>query len=198
MTKGPRRTDSVRIFLRLAFSFAAVAILSASSCPTSADDDLGCGQSDSMSIHFGLTGDIDPLISPDLTISSEGGRRTFSWSRLVENVCSNEHVRASWSLTSNPSHLPPGFSVDAGYLLTALTGSNVTLAAKNEDTNTRIYQGETEIGLRQAFDGEAGRFLIFLDISFTSQGGEAADRLVATGIIRFMTMQATYRQAKAN
>lgn len=187
------RTDAFRArFLRLGFSFATIAILSAAACPTSADD-AECGPSDEMSLS--IVDVVAALASPDLETSFSGGVRTFGWSRLVENVCSNEHVKAQWHFGARVNQIPPGWRVDGGYRITALLGQDLTLQAANAG-DVRIYDAETEIGLSQAFDGEPGRFLIFLDVSFTSRGNLQEDQEALQRVFWEVSMSARYKKHK--
>jgi hypothetical protein len=187
------RTDAFSIrFVRLGSCVAAVAILSASSCFTSPDNS-NCGASGELFQTYNTAA--EALNSPDLETSFSGGVRTFSWSRFVENVCSDEHVNAEWSFSAIVNKLPPGWRVDAGYFTTALLGRNLTLEAQPIG-DLRKYVVATEIGLNQAFDDGPGSFLMFIDISFTSRGDLAEDRAVASGVFYHMYMTAKYKQHK--
>ena len=191
-----RFTDALPLsFLRLCFSFMAIAVLSASSCPTDANDDSPCGEPGHL-IIYNLTA-AQALTSSDLEVTLSGGVRTFSWARVIENVCSEKHASADWSFSGQADKLPPGWRVDAGYVITPVLGGVVTLKA-TDSNNVRTYDGEAEFGLSQAFQGQPGRFLTFLDISFTSQGNLQADQAVVQSLFRQMRMGAEYQQAKTN
>ena len=189
------RTDVFRVrLLRLGSCFAAVALLSAANCFTSPDDDE-CGESNSSSISYSNTP--QALASSDLETSLSGGVRTFSWSRLVENVCSSEHVKAGWLLIVDPAHLPAGWRVDAGYFITALSGSVVPLTESTVGSS-RDYRANSEIGLKQAFEGQPGRFLIFLDFSFNSLGSLTDDREAVNRFFHQMIVVANYKDHPAD
>ena len=193
MSNDLPRTRIVLVLRTVGISFAAIACLSAGLCPTSADSP--CGPIGYTDVSFGSAG--TALSSSDLETSFDGGVRTFSWSRLTENVCSESHPSVRWTLAANANQLPPGWKVEAGYLVTALLGSNVTLQA-SESENVRIYEGKAEVGLKQAYAGEPGRFLLFLEISFTSQGTLQADREAAQRAIRSVEFHSLHRVTNPN
>jgi hypothetical protein len=189
---GRTRASRVR-FLRLGLSFAAVAILSASTCSTASDDSL-CGKP--AGFTFALEGPVAALTSTDLDISFSGGVRTFSWSRVVENVCSNEHAKAQWTFDVLSAKLPPGWKVNAGYLLTDFLGRDLTLKATDFNPQVRSYEGEADIGLTQAFGGDPARFVVYLEASFTSQGDVVDDRAVMQRLLERVRIEMSYRQPK--
>ena len=193
MSNALRRTTVPRVRIRrLGFSFIAIALLSGSTCPK---DESACGdETGNAWLYFSP---VEALGSPDLETTLSGNERTFSWSRLIENVCSQEHADANWLLTVNPNKLPPGWRVEAGYLVTALVGSTVTLTAAPEG-DRRKYTGKTDIGLSQAFGEGPGRFLVFLDLSFTSQGDLTTDREVLRGFVFTNSVEWNYKRHKSN
>lgn len=193
LARGRANAGGVRS-LRLAFSFAALAVLSAAACPTSSDIDE-CGKANFTRIA--ISNRVDALNSPDLETSVVGGVRTFSWSRVVEDVCSNEHVQTGWRLETVADKLPAGWDVKAGYIITPLLGDEVTLQGQTAG-NVRTYTGTGNIGLSQAFDGARGRFLIFLDIHFTSRGSLTQDQAVVEDLFRFMLIEAVYKDHDTN
>ena len=183
-------------FLRLGFCCTAAALLSASSCFTSPDEEE-CGISTSNALSLSNTP--QALGSPDLETSLNGGVRTFSWSRLVQNVCSSEHVKAGWLLNVDAVLLPPGWHVEAGYLITQLSGSVVPLTESTlSGTTTREYRGNSDIGLKQAFEGQPGRFLIFLDFSFNSLGSLTDDREAVNRFFHNLIVVANYKEHPAD
>ena len=185
---------SRRSLFRLGFSVAGIAMLSAAACPVSSDNAV-CGAPGTATMAF--NGSFDALYTADLATSLSGGVRTYSWSHLVENVCPNEHVKAGWLFEARADKLPPGWDIEAGYLITALSGSKVPLTGQTAN-NIRSYNGATDIGLKQAYDGEPGRFLLYLDISFTSRGNAEEDRAVVDNLFKFMFVSADYKNYKGN
>jgi hypothetical protein len=193
MSRYLTRTGTIRVLRTLGFSFAAVACLSAGLCPTSADSP--CGPIDQTDVGFGSAG--LALTSSDLSTTFDGGVRTFSWSRLVEDVCAEAHASAHWTVSATDNQLPPGWKVEAGYLVTALLGSNVTLK-ESVSSNVRTYDAEAEIGLKQAYAGKPGRFVLYIEISFTSQGTLQTDREAAQRAIQTLQFRSIYRLTNPN
>jgi hypothetical protein len=175
----------------MGLGFVVVAILAA--CPTSPDKPE-CGADSILELDYpNLTA---ALTSSDLETSFGDGRRSFSWSKIAENVCSEEHANAQFTVNAAADRLPPGWRVEAGYLLTPLVGRTVTLVPGNVGENLRSYTGLTQIGLSQAFEGKPGRFLLFIDISFTSQGDVIDDRSVLQQALVNILGAASYKLHK--
>ena len=157
-----------------------------------AEDESGCGP-EGFPAGFGISNSIDAVTSPSLDTSLAGGRRFFGWSWLVENACTEQHVRATWVLRVNPQNLPLGWQVEAGYLLTALSGNSVAFTPIDRSATEREYQGLSGIGLKQAFPSGPGRFLLYVQLSFTSQGDFQTDREVVQRLFSHVGLFAEYR-----
>jgi hypothetical protein len=162
-------------------------------CPGVTDPTVPCGPRGDGLVFIAQTPGV-ALLSPALETSFANGRRTFFWSKTVENVCSSEHVQVSWNLwLAPPSERPAGWEATAGWAISPFVGRDVALTY---ESSTDSYQGKSEIGLKQAYEGKPGRFLMALEISFTSQGIETVDREVlqrAMGVRGAIWMNATYK-----
>ena len=183
-----------RSLFRPGFSIAAVTILSAAACPVSSDK-AACGLPATATMAFYAS--FDALFTSDLATSLDGGVRTYSWSHLVENACPDEHVKAEWLFEARPDKLPAGWDIEAGYLITALSGRKVPLTGQTIN-NIKSYSGAADIGLKQAYDGEPGRFLLYLDISFPSRGNAEEDRAVVENLFKFIYVSANYKYYKGD
>ena len=154
-----------------------------------------CGPADTDQLSFNAAS--LAFASPLMETTFAGGRRTFSWSMLVDNVCTGEHARATWELAVNRDQLPAGWRVDAGYVLNLAFGDDVTLTPS--DVNTfRNYLGQTNIGLEQIFKAGPGLFLMVLEISFPSNGDLSADRTTAQRLFAHLQLTANYKEHKSS
>ena len=102
-------------------------------------------------------------------------------------------------LTTNSREAPgvrPKKNVEAGYVITPVLGALVTMKPSNRSTNVRNYDGSAKFGLRQAYGEQPGRFLPFLEISFTSQGNLQADQAVVQSLFLLMQMNVYYKHPK--
>ena len=154
----------------------AVAILTLASCNELVDEALdSCGPDENINL-LDLPNFPTAFASPDLTVTLNGSRRTFTWITVAENVCTHEHVNARWVLTLiAPGQFPPGFQVEAGWATSAAIGDDIILTASDQ-SGIRQYTGSADIGLKQVYGDGPGRFAMALSISFISQGNETADR----------------------
>jgi len=160
-------------------------------------DESSCGASGN---PFQVTFDtaVEALTSPTMESGLFNGRRSFEWSWHVQNVCAEEHVNASWDLAVDPAQIPPGWRVDAGYELGVLFSRGVTLTPVDNAANRRVYRGQASLGLSQLYEGKPGQFLVWIAISFTSQGDFTGDRGIAQRVLQDLSLTAPYKLYKAD
>jgi hypothetical protein len=115
----------------------------------------------------------------------EGNNRVFQWSELIENVCSDEHVRVSCEVSLHNINAPIIARARISWSLLFERKINLT------KTENKIRGGD-EAGLKQAYGDAPGSFVPTLEIPFPSRGSYSADTTFLTDEVMSIYLEARY------
>ena len=109
----------------------------------------------------------DPLFDTYM----EGNNRVFSWSCLVENVCTYQHVVMYCKVMTENN--PSGVTARGEIWISAwYQPAKITMTQSGNE----IY-GQGEAGLKQVYGDGPGKFLPVLEVLFPTKGSFSADSL---------------------
>ncbi len=102
----------------------------------------------------------------------EGNSRVFQWSELVEQVCSDEHVKSNFRIAMNTDQSAKKLNLKARATISwqFLFERKIELVESNEE-----FKGSIEAGLKQAFPDLNGWFVHTIEVYFPTKGSLAED-----------------------
>ncbi len=115
----------------------------------------------------------------------EGNNRVFQWSELIENVCSDEHVKVNCEVSL--------YNINAPILARARISWSLLFERNINLTKTENkLRGGDEAGLKQAFGDNPGYFVPALEIFFPSRGSYSADTIFLKDEVMSIYLEARY------
>ena len=121
---------------------------------------------------------------------------TFS-SPLIENVCADEHIEITGSV-SLKSHTVPAITTKlfANYLI--LFEREIPFIRKDTipATGTVDYIHDGILGLKQAFGSDPGVFILSMEVIFNTLGDYQKDSTYFNNLLTDMLLTATYKEHK--
>jgi hypothetical protein len=132
-------------------------------------DDSPCGSKKSVDLY--LLGS-SQLNKKFLNTYLNGNNRVFEWSELIENVCTDEHVKTEFRLAMLDENSANMFNLKARGKVSYqfLYEKEIDLISSKND-----LVGNLETGLKGAFPDLSGWFIHSIYVSFPTKGSLEAD-----------------------
>jgi hypothetical protein len=118
----------------------------------------------------------------------EGANRVFQWSKLVEEVCTDEHVKME-SRVALLDETTTGINARARASWYFLFEENIPMNKSGSD-----IKGNGSFGLKQAFDKDAAWFVPALEVYFPTKGSYGADTAFLKQNVISVEVMAKYRK----
>ncbi len=164
---------------------AALAASFLSSCDLF--DDSPCGPKQTLDIYLLGSSIVDSTTGVYYSYM-DGTNRVFQWSQLVENVCTDEHVKIE-ARTALLDETTTGISARAGANWLFLWEEQFELNKNGSD-----LKGNGQAGLKQAFDKDAAWLVPKIEVYFPTKGSYAADTAFLKANVISIELQAKYRK----
>ncbi len=164
---------------------AAVGLTFLSSCDLF--DDSPCGAKQTYDLYLLGSSIVDSTTGVYNSYMDNAGKRVFQWSELVENVCSQEHVKIE-ARVALLDETTTGISARAGASWQFLFEEIFNLNKNGSD-----LKNNGEVGLKQAFDKDAAWFVPQLEVFFPTKGSYAADTAFLKQNVISVELMAKYR-----
>jgi len=155
-------------------------------------DDSPCGPRQSYDLY--LLGSSTVVETGDiLNTYMEGTNRVLQWSELVEQVCSDEHVKVDYkvALLDEETAVKEKISARGKVSWQFLFEREVALKADKFD-----LKGNLEVGLKQAFPDLEGWMVPTLEVIFPTKGSYSADTAFIKQHLISVEIIAKYREFK--
>lgn len=115
--------------------------------------------------------------------------------KWVKSVCPDKHVSLKASISAN---IEGSFTVSAKAYWYFFFEQPINLKISNDGVS-RIWEGNTEIGLKQAYGEKGdGEFSVQAKIEFPAQGGFVEDTTYLFQKLQNVTLEAIYYDTKIN
>ncbi len=114
--------------------------------------------------------------------------RVFQWSQLVENVCSQEHVKIE-SRIALLDESTTGINARSKVDWLFLFEEKISMAKSGSD-----LKGNGEAGLKQAFGEDPAWFVPAVEVYFPTKGSYSADTAFLKANVISVEMMAKYRK----
>lgn len=150
-------------------------------------DDSPCGPNQTYDLYLLGSSIVDSTTGVYYSYM-DGSNRVFQWSNIVENVCSQEHVKME-ARVALLDETTTGISARANASWLFLFEENVTMTKNGSD-----IKGKGEAGLKQAFGEDAAWFVPSLEVFFPTQGSYGADTAFLKQNVISVEMMAKYRK----
>ena len=121
----------------------------------------------------------------------EGNNRVFQWGDIVEQVCTDEHVKSEFRAALLDAKLSPDIMARGRVSWEFLYENNFPLKLKDSDL---IGKGET--GLKNAFPDLNGWFVPTIEVLFPSKGSYSADSAYLKKHLISIEIMSKYREYK--
>lgn len=152
-------------------------------------DDSPCGPNNVYDLY---------LLGPDIVDSStgvlhsymEGTNRVIQWSAIVEEACTDEHVKLNYRVALLDETIT-GVTARGSASWQFLFEKSTPLTKNGSD-----LKGELEVGLKQAFPDLKGWFIPTLEVIFPTKGSYSADTAFLKANVISVEMMAKYRDFK--
>lgn len=118
----------------------------------------------------------------------DGQDRVFQWSQLVEEVCTDEHVKME-SRVALLDETTTGINARSRGSWYFLFEENIPMTKSGSD-----FKGSGSFGLKQAFDKDAAWFVPAVEVFFPTKGSYAADTAFLKQNVISVEMMAKYRK----
>lgn len=126
----------------------------------------------------------DPLFDTYM----EGNNRVFSWSYLVENACTYQHVVAYCKVMTE--HNPSGVTARGEIWTSAwYQPAQITMTQSGNEIS-----GQGEAGLKQVYGDGPGKFLPVIEVLFPTKGSFSADSLFFYSEVYGVSLQADFME----
>jgi hypothetical protein len=150
-------------------------------------DDSPCGPNQTYDLYLLGSSIVDSTTGVYYSYT-DGTDRVFQWSQIVENVCSQEHVKIN-SRVALLDETTTGISARASASWLFLFEENITMTKNGSD-----IKGKREAGLKQAFDEDPAWFVPTLEVYFPTKGSYGADTAFLKQNVISVEMMAKYRK----
>ncbi len=170
---------------RLYFLSFAILLSTATSCDLF--DDSPCGVKETLDIYLLGSSIVDSTTGLYYSYM-DGGDRVFQYSQLVENACSQEHVKVESRVALlDESTTGIGARTIVSWLF--LFEENIPMSKSGSD-----LKGNGEAGLKQAFGEDPAWFVPTLEVYFPTKGSYGADTAFLKANVISVEMMAKYRK----
>jgi hypothetical protein len=175
--------------MRFLLFFAGLFLISLMSCKDQLDDSP-CGDTKTGGIYrqwnklFDTTGG-------DFNTYMDNGNRVFQWATVVEEACTDEHVKTDFLVFLLDEKYKDSLSARGGVNWQFLYEDTVPLTLNDSD-----LEGKLETGLKQAFPSLQGWFIPSIEIYFPTKGSFTADTTYLKNKIDFIQIISVYRHYK--
>lgn len=163
----------------------ALLLLALSSCDLF--DDSPCGPNQTYDLYLLGSSIVDSTTGVYYSYM-DGNDRVFQWSQLVEEACSQEHVKLD-ARVALLDETTTGISAKARASWLFLFEENIAMTKNGSD-----IKGKGEAGLKQAFDKEPAWFVPTLEVFFPTKGNYSADTAFLKQNVISVEMMAKYRK----
>ncbi|MBK9271987.1 MAG: hypothetical protein IPM48_10350 [Saprospiraceae bacterium] len=155
-------------------------------------DDSPCGPRLTYDLYLLGTSVVDNT-GDILNTYMEGTNRVLQWSELVEEVCSDEHVKVDYRVAflDNGTAVKEKMTARGSVSWQFLFERVVNLTADQSD-----LKGNLEVGLKQAFPDLKGWMVPTLEVIFPTKGSYSADTAYIKKHLIAVEMRAKYREYK--
>ncbi len=150
-------------------------------------DDSPCGPNQTYDLYLLGSSIVDSTTGVYYSYM-DGGNRVFQWSNIVENVCSQEHVKIE-ARVALLDETTTGISARAQASWLFFFEENVTMTKNGSD-----IKGKGEAGLKQAFGEDPAWFVPSLEVFFPTKGSYGADTAFLKQNVISVEMMAKYRK----
>lgn len=150
-------------------------------------DDSSCGLRETYDLYLLGSSIVDTTTGVYYSYV-DGSNRVFQYSNLVEEVCSEEHVKFE-ARVALLDETTTGISARARISWLFLFEEQITLSKSGSD-----IKGKGEAGLKQAFDKDPGWFVPALEVFFPTKGSYALDTAFFKNNVISVEMMAKYRK----
>ncbi len=150
-------------------------------------DDSPCGVRETYDLYL-LGSSIVDTTTEVYYSYMDGNDRVFQWSRIVENVCAEEHVKFNGRVALLDESTT-GINARALVSWLFLFEKKVNMTKSGSD-----LKGSGEAGLKQAFDKDPGWFVPTLEVYFPTKGSYHLDTAFLKNNVISVEMMANYRK----
>ena len=152
-------------------------------------DDSPCGPNQTYDLYLLGSSIVDS--STDVYYSyMEGTNRVFQWSNIVEDACTDEHVKSNFRIALL-DETTTGISARGRISWQFLFEDETPLAKTGSD-----LKGNLETGLKNAFDDLDGWFIPIVEVYFPTKGSYSADTAFLKENVISVEAQSNYREYK--
>lgn len=151
-------------------------------------DDSPCGPKETYDLYLLGSSIVDSTTGVYYSYMDGSGNRVFQWSNLVENACSQEHVKLE-ARVALLDETTTGISARCGASWLFLFEENVSMSKTGSD-----IKGKGEAGLKQAFGEDPAWFVPNLEVFFPTKGSYGADTAFLKQNVISVEMMAKYRK----
>ncbi|MDQ3140707.1 MAG: hypothetical protein M3Q56_00505 [Bacteroidota bacterium] len=132
-------------------------------------DDSPCGPKTTADLYLLGSNMLDKAY---LHTYTEGNNRVFQWSELVEEVCTDEHIKSEFRLALLDENSAKDLNIKARASISYqfLYEKNIELVQNGND-----LKGSLEVGLKHAFSDLNGWFVHSLEVYFPTKGSLIED-----------------------
>jgi hypothetical protein len=170
---------------QLCYLSLAILLTTATSCDLF--DDSPCGEKQTFDLYL-LGSSIVDSTNGLYYSYMDGGDRVFQWSQLVENACSQEHVKVE-SRVALLDETTTGISARTNVSWLFLFEEKIPMSKNGSD-----IKGNGEAGLKQAFDKDPAWFVPALEVFFPTKGSYGADTAFLKANVISVELMAKYRK----
>lgn len=150
-------------------------------------DDSPCGPKQTFDLYL-LGSSIVDTTGGTYYSYMDGTNRVFQWSQIVEEVCTDEHVKLD-ARVALLDETTTGVSARAKGDWLFLFEENIPMNKTGSD-----IKGSGSFGLKQAFDKDAAWFVPAVEVFFPTKGSYSADTAFLKQNVISVEMMAKYRK----
>ncbi|MBK9016627.1 MAG: hypothetical protein IPM82_22525 [Saprospiraceae bacterium] len=150
-------------------------------------DDSPCGPNQTYDLYLLGSSIVDSATGVYYSYM-DSGNRVFQWSNIVENVCSQEHVKID-ARVALLDETTTGISARSSASWLFLFEEQITMTKNGSD-----IKGKGEAGLKQAFGEDPAWFVPTLEVFFQTKGSYGADTAFLKQNVISVEMMAKYRK----
>jgi len=154
-------------------------------------DDSPCGPKNEYDLYLLSSGVIDTT-GGQFNHYMEGSNSVFQWGDLVENVCTDEHVKTEFRVAIYSEKETPNIKARGRVSWQFLYEKEYPLQLQGYD-----FKGSGETGLKSAFpDDLKGWFVPTVEVFFPTLGSYSADTAYIRKHILSVSINSKYREYK--
>ncbi len=169
------------------FNYLSMTILIATIASCDLFDDSPCGVKETYDLYLLGSSIVDS--TTDVYYSyMDGSDRVFQWSQIVENVCSEEHVKIE-TRVALLDETTAGINARARADWLFFFEEKIPMTKNGSD-----LKGKGEAGLKQAFGKDPAWFVPVLEVYFPTKGSYGADSAFLKANVISVEMMAKYRK----